>query len=132
MREIKFRAWDRKQKRFVTYGFLGHDGLYYSGEGCEIYGSDKHVEVQMFTGIHDKTGKSVYEGDLFGELGGDRDRPGEYEVHGQVKWDNDLSMFVIELTNGGWMELYEYMIGPERVRAREVIGNIYENPELLQ
>lgn len=71
----------------------------------------------------------LYEGDMFGKLDGDRDRPGEYEVWGTVTYDSDEAAFCVQQTNGGWSYLADYLRKPGFV---EVIGNIHSNPELLE
>ena len=121
MREIKFRAWDRNQKRFVTYGYLGHDGLYYSGEGCEIYGSDEHVEAQMFTGLKDKKGKEIYEGDIL--------KLESWVGTQQVAFIEGA--FCLADKDGNYVGDIHY-IHHAGIMQSEIIGNIYENPELIK
>lgn len=132
MREIKFRAWDSKQKRFGyihvnPYGiswpkkdwmsFLGQE------EGCNIQDVES---IQQFTGLHDKKGKEIYEGDIY--------RRGEhfkkmnketrkYEVH--FKWHSYPWVVGSCLFCGG----VDIPCGGDTF---EVIGNIYENPELVK
>lgn len=120
MGEIKFRAWDRVVKKLHEWD---------SVQTWTDWWRRGDLDLIRFTGLKDRNGKEIYEGDMFGKLGGDNDRPNEYEVRGQVKFDTDFSMFIIELTNGGWMQLYEYM--NTNGNSREIIGNIYENPELV-
>lgn len=119
MREIKFRAWDKKAK------YMRDIRLFDSNEHLN---PDNYI-IMQYTGLKDKNGIEIYERDMFGIMGGDEEKPHEYEVHGQVEYDNDFAMFIIVLTNGGWMQLYDYM--NSKTKAREIIGNIYQNPELL-
>ena len=115
MRQIKFRCWTGKW--FIT------DDFYISPEGwvgemtsTGTYNSYDFVEwkndwiVQQFTGLLDKHGKEIYEGDII------KDQFGECKVQwGTFGW------FPFEYTGGG-------ETSPNQC---EVIGNIYENPELL-
>lgn len=115
MREIKFRAWAKNSKQIIQD---------YNGNL-----NDKDFELMQFTGMVDKSGVEIYEGDLFGEMGGDKERPGEYEVFGEVYFDMDFAGFNVRYPNGGWSTLGEHLL--QTKNHREVIGNIYENPELL-
>ena len=127
-REIKFRVWDKAKCRWSTMEELM----------CEIpvsatvnapsilkCGGDDY-DIQMFTGLHDKNGKEIYEGDI---------------------WRNDVSMYVVfwskeyagfsakvvqsdyALIKGRTFTLRQCT---EDVNVVEVIGNIYENQELLE
>jgi len=109
-REIKFRAWDEFYRKFVFHG----DGL----EDMEAFwrivkhGSEarRDVPIMQFTGLHDKNGKEIYEGDIVRE--GNRVMAVEWKA-GPAPWEPTLN----------------YYDDPEDF---EVIGNIYENPQLLK
>jgi len=137
MREIKFRAWH------ITSGmatFTMNDLYNFEAEGArksyvcfpdgDIHKLDD-VEVMQFTGLHDKNGKEIYEGDIveftaytaFREQSENRTEVVTYscEPNGRVGftpmvWHTDVED-----------DYYNYEI--ENIR---IIGNIYENPELLE
>jgi uncharacterized phage protein (TIGR01671 family) len=125
MRTIKFRAWDKKEKEmyfYGDYGFVGFAGSCHvlcfeetpTGYIDEDYQEDKKndLELMQFTGLLDKNGKEIWEGDIVKDMSGDN-RDITFEVGG----------FWCKYPNGG-----HYL--PSR-EFSEVIGNIYETPELL-
>jgi len=115
MREIKFRAWDKKLKEWADteyYHLVSFDGCcyFYSMGQLKKY---PEAELMQYTGLNDKNGKEIYEGDII--------RCVRYHNPvGIVEFDEDKCRF--RNTSN-----YE-MVGS---RLWEVIGNIYENPELL-
>lgn len=112
-REIKFRAWDNNIK------------FMYAGTTIEEMLSDPPnitgLIIMQYTALKDKNGKEIYEGDICNCR--------EYECYGVIKWNDDDAGFYFYVAYGDGTfdeeDLYEY------VDELEVIGNIFENNELL-
>lgn len=80
--------------------------------------------LDVFTGQYDKNKKEIYEKDVIGEP-----KVGEEaEFVGAVKYDTDLASCIIEKSNGGWEYLHQHFVEHNN---HKVIGNTFENPELL-
>ena len=136
MREIKFRAWDNNRKSMVSIAEvnLEHDGSGKTVIGRMTYASNEHHTIVhgengyllQFTGLKDKNGKEIYEGDILSNTTAivefdENDVPvptGEFRTNRrQVEWDAHW---------GSWKLTDDIERG-----ELKVIGNIYENPELL-
>lgn len=105
-REIKFRAWDKlsqKMKTEITRLQLPH-----TEHEENLYGT----VLMQYTGLKDKNGVEIFEGDIVSSTG----------VFSKVIWKDEDAMFGI---HNGQYELGFY-------KGIEVIGNIYQNPELLK
>ena len=129
MREIKYKSWDTKDKviRDVVGMSLYHESLSVDIEfGKYLQDDIKRFELMQYTGLKDKNGVEIYEGDI---LSTDLSRP----------------YLIVEFRNGAFMyqchhdgqNYYDFMEpANERLKFNtkyhEVIGNIYENPELLE
>jgi uncharacterized phage protein (TIGR01671 family) len=117
-REIKFRVWDSAKRQMVN----GRD-LYVMGDGEVAIVSrppGNHAAMQ-YTGLKDKNGREVYEGDIV------RFKAWRSKRHGAVKWSGGGCSYVIEMSptsNTGFFH--------DPMRGYEVIGNIYESSELLR
>ena len=109
MREIKFRAWDPYTKKM---DYDCRDALSF-WNGIAVPEGD-HIPLQ-FTGLKDKNGAEIYEGDIL-KIG-----PQAYPV----VWDD-------KGTHGWKLDTPHFGIGASQSTFYEVIGNIYENPELLR
>jgi uncharacterized phage protein (TIGR01671 family) len=118
MREFKFRAWD-KELCVMRY-FYPPDYSYGIIHLRNIFTNTALMPMQ-YTGLKDKNGKEIYEGDIV--LACTENTPSKYVI----KYDSASMGFVLDTT--------EYTITIDDVnhcgRDIEVIGNIYENPELL-
>lgn len=136
MREIKFRAWfEGHMYEIAKLDFWGdpeqatcdmvrmsltEDGY---TEECEVYLHE--VELMQYTGMKDKNGKEIYEGDI-------------------VTTDLERNYLIVEYRNGAFMlncndgleDYYDIFFATsdeptEIYKYGEVVGNIYENPEML-
>ena len=116
MRTLKFRAWDIDHKQFIHFDLNDPDAELFGRHGIL---ADTVIEPwQQFTGLTDSKGKEIYEGDIIKYF----NRYGEKQKINPVVFD--LGMFCINDD-----DIYVKLSQANRV---EVIGNIYENPELLK
>lgn len=147
MRDIKFRVWDKDRKRMHIVGEFHHDflsidednNIYYLNLQCMEASPHKGIDpehcayrLMRYTGLKDKNGKEIYEGDIV-----------KYKVKGSDKTYTTVMKFNEE--HGAFLfGIYEGVKMPcgkktrmnkytrKSVGSVEVIGNIYENPELLE
>lgn len=117
MRELKFRAYDPEEKRLI-YEFVSADNvdLLNPTETLGSYSSVDENSVMQFTGLLDKNGKEIYEGDIVRM----KDTSGSGRMREwpprEIKWE-DAGFNITQ-----W----------DTEEECEVIGNIYENKELLK
>ena len=127
MREIKFRAWDKENKRMISsVGFTDSDcGRHFQQEQYMVGESTNGTDwiLMQYTNLKDKNGKEIYEGDII-----------KYHVKSisEIKYGEImcvLERFIVKV--GG---IHFPMSGLDEIYATidgEIIGNIYENKELL-
>lgn len=126
-RPIKFRAWNGVLMLDVNRLDFMAKGIWIEAtdkHGHPIYGflGDKFKALLQFTGLHDRTGKEIWEGDILRN---------EHGTVCAVVWQNDECGFIATKPYDGNPNCYTYdfSLYPG---LHEVLGNIYENPELLQ
>ena len=112
MREIKFRAWDNKLNKILEWTDIAYND-------DPFFHEDRDYELMQFTGLYDKNGKEIYEGDIL-------KRP-------------DLEINYIVVFNGGCFCIQDSKNKHHKLKLLDgisiflgIIGNIYENPELLE
>ena len=125
MRTLKFRAWDKEEKEMFCPTFTALDGI----SPRDFFNNADWI-VMQFTGIKDKGNAEIYENDIV------QDKYGNvYEVLIGGYWTDkaDGTGFGVHFARNGNTSDYPTLPdGFERMMNYEVIGNIYESPELLK
>lgn len=121
-REIKFRVWDGERLKPVTlWGF--HEGFIMTSKGSA---DEEEFEVMQFTGLRDKNGKEIYEGDIIKANTFD-ENINKVQV-GKVKYRNERHGYIFVPNELEKNNLYYPLFA---IVTCELMGNIYENPEFL-
>ena len=154
-REIKFRAWDKKTECYLyniqdAYDTLSGHVKYDDGENAcydedcfgDFLDNERYV-VEQFTGLKDKNGREIYEGDLF------EHRFGyvvfDDEIHDEMGTECgvvvlEYGQFGVKIPGLGVYNLYGLLsreghldsMPKDDLFVMKIAGNIYENPELLE
>lgn len=128
-REIKFRAWRENKMHYnIVTSHYEHNAM--SGSGGDLWDFAewmKWSKVMQYTGLKDKNGVEIYEGDILKIYSHNQPEEVLYVADGSTafgffKYDSP------ERTDGSFESLGDYT-GPD---GYEIIGNIFENPELLK
>ena len=106
MREVKFRAWDKIDKKMVVVEKITFHHLHGTPQTINDYSATR-FELMQYTGLKDENAKETYEGDIY-------------------RMDDEIGVFE-SIQDFYYSELSRY-----RVEGAEIIGNIYENAELLK
>lgn len=153
MREIKFRAWDEGNKKmftevqFITSGDDGNDWILFTSDekqykvdGNKIVFDNPYfrqqIKLMQFTCLKDKKGVEIYEGDILCCPHFPANGSMHYLYH-KVLWDDKLGLWKTvsignkdreEITEHGNPMIWVYL---KNEKECEVVGNIYETPELI-
>ena len=127
MRDIKFRAWHKEYKKMVKIGQITLEkGIWnFEPDDREYIGMSIPYQpsfiLMQYTGLKDKNGKEIYEGDILKFSDVDT---------AIVEWNEKYSSFIVKPIQDYYFdsEILGHAIEYSNVK---VIGNIYDNPEIL-
>lgn len=149
----KFRAWDSITKKFIEHFFITDNGLFCnmekptSGYNSPIPIEKSELILMQSTGLHDKNGKEIFEGDIlkfndeWADYGYEGYIEGSIEGINYVEIKREKTCFTFgktKLPESSLIDLVENEHYPfeglliEASYEFEIIGNVYENPELLE
>lgn len=129
MREIKFRVWEENIKQMFYNVGIVNDELYLMLDcvGFDVVGDYREFKLMQYTGLKDFGGTEIYEGDIIEEVVSNK--PKRFEV----VWDESAGMFLFaplfKTKPMGAIDFYEL---EDEYGKVIVIGNKFENPELLE
>lgn len=117
MREIKFRAWEKNLKEIIPVENIDfQDRMINKNSAWRTF---EEIELMQYTGLKDKNVKEIYEGDILNIFLGEK-----LTETSKVSYsEKDASFFIGYVYVGGYVR---------NNFTFEVIGNIYENPNLLK
>ena len=132
---MKYKLWDKENKEFLEDTWETEYAVLKNGNIIEIYDNGfgegysisdlENIEVLQFTGLQDRNGKEIYEGDILKY---------NFPYDGRLKHVSPVKFLETE-ASFGIKDRYENEIPLYRITANnyfEVVGNIYENEELLK
>ena len=119
----KYRAWDKELQTMLDVSLIDFKKGVLVGEHWEFgetnFMSFDEIELMQSTGLFDRNGKEIFEGDVLGTKDG--------LLNGVVEYRSDLGMWTNSLISYNNFERLCNVAG-----NREIIGNIYENKEILE
>ena len=122
MREFKFRAWsDETKMMYHSHRPNGTNNPMWSYDSV-FRANNPKTHIMQYTGFTDKNGKEIYDGDIAKYM--------QYKTPIVIIWDWKFAAFdFYHVGDEGARHILSPRIASESI---EVIGNIYENPELLE
>jgi len=115
MREFKFRAWHTMlHKMFYDISVASE-----SWSSKDTHRGGNHSTVMQFTGLHDKNGKEIFEGDIISSV----------DTKFEIQWNQEKAMYYCLIIGS---DVLYCPASDSYIQCNfEIIGNIFENKELL-
>lgn len=122
--KLRFRAWDNWRKRMsvVDRIYIGTKGVRLYDDFGEYWRDFRDVELMQSTGMADKNGKEIFEGDIL-------DYKGRKAL---VRWHGSYASFIYRFVDEPHKQKTEWKPLYLAYMKCEIIGNVYENTELLE
>ena len=121
MKDIKFRAWEKKLKEMITVSTVDFNKEMINTDSLWRYFHE--VELMQYTGLKDKNGTEIYEGDIVVHY------DGELTFKAIVEWDY-WSWYLKGVIPEDNFQIED--VTDRNVSDVQIIGNVYEHPELLE
>lgn len=128
----RYRAWKKAGKELgrvgqITFeldGSVSH--VLFKGKFLDFNVPINEIELMQSTGLKDKNGKEIFEGDVL-----EIEDEGEVLGNAKLTWHNEQAVFMIEAISVDDIAPFHEILSDESYSYR-VVGNVYENPELLE
>ena len=118
-REIKFRVWDKETGAWCCWA--NANSFFHCDQKGNIswFRNEGRFIIQQYTGLTDKNGKELFEGDIIKQR------------HNYIDIEERDWIGAVEWHESGWRMMSKEDIG-FKLRDCKIIGNVFENPELLK
>lgn len=122
----RFRAWLKNDKKMIDVDEIhwDRDRLDFIGDAITFMRKADEIELMQSTGLYDKNGREIFEGDIV------------RQVRTQPTTENEIVVGIVTMIEGAWLimndseQLASYLWS--ETDTNEIIGNIYKNPELME
>ena len=122
----RFRAWLKNDKKMIDVDEIhwDRDRLDFIGDAITFMRKADEIELMQSTGLYDKNGREIFEGDIV------------RQVRTQPTTENEIVVGIVTMIEGAWLimndseQLASYLWS--ETDTNESIGNIYKNPELME